>query len=140
VWRHLGVPALHARQVPHTVPPISVEVTTTTTTPTERAPPITVAVPPSPTTAAPQPVVDCLTLLNQANVAWQQNLGRFPSKQELAEVVQEMGRADCEAAVDSYQPGSQYNPGRPPTGCDISPTDLVDRWARQLGSRKSAER
>lgn len=126
--------ALHARLVPPSVPPISVQVTTTTTAPPETVPPITVAIPP-PTTAAPQPAVNCLTILNEANAGTEQNLGRNATKAELAEIATGIGRSDCLAAVDSYRP--PYNPGPFPSnplgptvsttpnagpGCDIAHT------------------
>jgi len=126
--------ALHAHLEPRSVPPISVQVATTTTTPPETAPPITVAIPP-PTTAARQPAVDCLTILNEANAATEQNLGRNATKAELVAVATGIGRNDCLAAVDSYRP--PYNPGPFPSnplgptvtttpnagpGCDIAHT------------------
>jgi hypothetical protein len=116
--------ASSAHRADRTEPTVVAEtLPTTTTAPLPSAPPVTISVPPlppPPSTAAPQPVVDCLTILTETDAAWQQNLERFPSKQELAQVVQDIGRADCLAAVDSYQPHYQYNQ-RPITGCDISP-------------------
>jgi hypothetical protein len=102
-----GEHALHARRVPHSAPPTSAEVTTTTTTPPDTAPPVTVIAAPT-TTAAPQPAVDCLTVLNQFNAASQQTLGRNASKAELVQLATGIGRTDCAAAVDSYRP--PYNP------------------------------
>jgi hypothetical protein len=93
---------LTAQKIPHRVPIITAPAPTTTTTPPTTEPPTTAAaITTVPPTTALVPAQDCYSLVVEIADTIHRDLGRFPTRQEILDVLNQDSRGDCYPLVDS---------------------------------------